>query len=192
MKRLFMFLLLIISVASAVFSQDPNNATPEYSAAQQELITLSEQWMQALEEKDQTTLERFLTNDFYISAPGEFDKTERSEWLKNGLEMDWNNLSYHNFKVDIYGDTAVVTALLDFKVTTKRGIPISTNSQVTDIWIRQDGQWKVVARHLGAYSIGGHFRLAAGFAAGLAFCFLIWLLLRFRKRFAARRNLSAA
>jgi ketosteroid isomerase-like protein len=190
MKRLFTFASLLIAVGLISCSQTPNSETPQYSVAQQELITLSEQWNDALARKDTATLERILAEEYYISPPGELNKTVRSVWLKNAQEMDWRDLRFHNFKVDIYGDTAVVTSLLDFKVTTKRGIPIITNAQVIDVWVKRDGRWQVAARHLGAYSLGGYVRLAAGFAAGLVFCFLIWLLLRFKRRFTGKRKMA--
>ena len=120
----FISLLLIITF----FLPIPKISAQQSSVAEQELINLSTQWMEALERKDQATLEQFLAEEFYISAPGDIAKVERSEWLENALEMDWRNLRFNNFKVDLYGDTAVVTALLDFKVTTKSGIPIITNS----------------------------------------------------------------
>jgi ketosteroid isomerase-like protein len=190
MKRLFTAALLLIALTSTAFSQAPNGETSGYSNAQQELIALSEQWNDALARKDAATLERILAEEYYISPPGETDKTVRSEWLKNAQEMDWRDLRFHNFKVDIYGDTAIVTALLDFKVTTRRGIPISTNAQVIDVWVKRDGRWQVAARHLGAYSLGGYVRLAVGFIAGLVFCFLIWLLLRLKRRFTGKRKMA--
>jgi ketosteroid isomerase-like protein len=156
-------------------------------AAEQELITLSTQWMEALERKDRDVLERFLADDFFVTAPGSVEKTERGEWLKNAIEMDWSSLQYHNFRVNIYGETAVVTALLDFKVTTGWGIPISSDAQVTDIWVKRNGRWQVAARHLGAYSLDVWIRGALGFIAGLSLCFAIWLALKLRRRFAAKR-----
>jgi len=187
MKRLFTFVLLLIAVALTAFSQTPNGETPEYSAAQQELITLSEQWNDALARKDIATLEHFLAADYYVSAAGALRKTERSVWLKNVEEMDWNSLKYRNVKVDIYGDTAVMTSLIDFKVTTKWGIPVGTDTQVTDVWVKRNGRWQVAARHLGAASIGDYLRIIGGFAAGLGLCFLIWLIFRLRRRFAAKK-----
>ena len=190
MKRLFTFVFLLTAFALTAFSQTQNSGTAQYSAAQQELIALSEQWNDALARKDAAALERILAEEYYIAPPGETGKTGRSEWLKNAQEMDWRDLRFHNFKVDIYGDTAVVTALLDFKVTTKRGIPISTNAQVIDVWVKRDGRWQVAARHLGAYSLGSYVRLAAGFIAGLVFCFLLWLLLRLKRRFTGKRKMA--
>ena len=186
--KLFSIILVSLLLISAFVLCAQEICGQQINASEQELVTLSTQWMEALERKDQAALERFLADGFYISSVGELNKVSRSEWLKNALEMDWRNLRYQNFKVELYGDTAVVTSLLDFKVTTKSGIPISTNTQVTDIWIKRNGQWQVAARHLGEYSISGYFRLIAGFIAGLGLCLVVWLLLRLKRRFAAKRK----
>ena len=179
--------LLLASVLTHA-QETPGQQT---NAAEQELITLSTQWMGALERKDRAMLERFLADDFFITAPGDVEKTDRSEWLKNAMELDWSSLEYHNFRVNIYGDTAVVTALLDFKVTGGLGIPIGSDAQVTDVWVKRNGRWQVTARHLGAYSLGGWIRVALGFIAGLLLCFVIWLALKLRRRFAAKRSSKA-
>ena len=170
---------LLLSAAFLVHAQE--------TSEEQELITLSAQWMEALERKDRVALERFLAEDYFITAPGEIEKTDRSEWLKNAIELDWTSLKYHNPRVNIYGDSAVITGLLDFKVTGSWGIPLSSDAQVTDIWVKRNGQWQVAARHLGAYSIGGWFRMALGFIAGLSLCFAIWLALRLQRKFPTRK-----
>jgi hypothetical protein len=85
----------------------------------------------------------------------------------------------------------VVTFLLDFKVTTGAGIPISSDTQIMDIWVKQNGQWQIAARHLGAYSLGGKIRIAAGFIAGIALWPLTWLIRKLRRRFAAKRQAPA-
>lgn len=175
---------LLLSASVLVHAQATSDQ--QTRSTEQELIALSTQWMEALERKDLPALERFLAEDYFISAPGEVEKTDRNEWLKNAVELDWTSLKYHNPRVNVYGDTAVVTALLDFKVTGSLGIPLSSDAQVTDIWVKRNGQWQVAARHLGAYSIGGLFRMALGFIAGLSLCFAIWLTLRLRKKFVTR------
>lgn len=155
-------------------------------ATEQELISLSTQWMDAVEKKDGPALERFLADGFYISKPGEMAKIERTAWLTGAFDRDWHDFRYHNFKVDVYGDTAVVTALLDSSIRSKWGFSYGSDAQVVDIWVRRNGQWQVTARHLGAYSIVGWIRLILGFVAGLAACFVFWVLLKVRRRLAAR------
>lgn len=188
MKRLSIIILLYLLASPPIFSQSPNaNGAQPATSEQQQLIDLSEQWMNALERQDRAALERFLADDYYISAPGELTKVGRSEWLKNAVELKWDSLKYHNFKIDIYGDTAVVTALLDFRVTNRWGIPISSNCQTIDVWAKRNGQWQVAARHLGQYSIANKLRVAVGFIIGLALCFLVWLFLKLRRRGKAGR-----
>ncbi len=188
MKLLFSIAFGSLLLASVLILAQETSGQ-QTNAAEQELITLSTQWMEALERKDQAALERFLADDFFITALGDVEKTDRSGWLKNAAELDWSSLKYHNFRVNIYGDTAVVTALLDFKFAGSAGglkIPIN-NAEVTDIWVRRNGQWQVAARHLGSSSLGGWIRAILGFVAGLGLCFIIWLLLKFRRRFAAKK-----
>lgn len=107
--------------------------------------------------------------------------------------MNWDNPEFHNVRVDVYEDTAIVTSLFAFKVSGgKIHVPIITNAQITDVWKKRDGQWQIAARHLGAFSIGGYLRLAAGFVSGVIFCILIRLLSRIRRRFAARKKVASA
>ena len=189
MRLLFSIILSSLLLANVFVSHAQETSGQQTNAAEQELITLSTQWMEALERKDQAALERFLADDFFITAPGDIEKTDRIEWLKNARELGWGSLKYHNFRVNIYGDTAVVTALLDFKFAGSAGglkIPIN-NAEVTDIWVRRNGQWQVAARHLGSSSLGGWIRVILGFVAGLGLCFIIWLLLKLRRRFAAKK-----
>jgi len=187
-RPLYIFLGFLLLVGGCVTLAQESPVLQQPITPEQELISLSEQWMAALERKDRATLERLMADGFYISPPGELEKVERGEWLKNAHEMDWDSLKYHNFKVDIYGDTAAVTSRLDFAVTTRWGIPISTSSPVTDIWVRRNGQWQVAARHFGMSSLETKLRVAAGLIAGLALCSLIWLFMRFRRRFTGERK----
>jgi len=187
MKLLFSILLgsLLVFTASA-----QETSTQETYTTQQELIALSTQWMEAVVRKDRPALERVLADDYYYAQTGELEITDRSAWLKRAMEMDWRDLRYRNFKVDLYGETAVVTAVVESKLGIW-GIPLHSDVQVTDIWAKRNDQWQVTARHLGASSIVGQVRVVLGFTAGLALCFAAWLSLRLKRRFAAKRILTA-
>jgi len=189
MRLLFSMMLGSLFLANVFVSHAQEASGQQTNSAEQELITLSKQWMEALERKDQAALERFLADDFFITAPGDIEKTDRSEWLKNAEELGWSSLKYHNFRVNTYGDTAVVTALLDFKFAgSPDGFKIPINeAEVTDIWVRRNGQWQVAARHLGSTSTGGWIRVALGLIVGLILCLMIWLLPKLKRRFAAKK-----
>ena len=188
MKLLFSILFCSLLLAGVFSVRAQETSKQEAYTTEQELIALSTQWMEAVVRKDRIGLERFLADDYYYSKTGDLEKTDRNTWIKNAMEMDWRDLRYRNFKVDVYDDTAVVTALVDSKLGIW-GIPLSSDVQVTDIWVKRNGQWQVAARHLGASSIVGQIRIVLGFTTGLALCTVAWLLLRLKRRFAAKRNL---
>jgi hypothetical protein len=192
MKKLS-FSILFVSLLFAALFNVRGQETPgqDDHATEQELMALSAQWMDAVVRKDHAALEGFLAPDYNYSKAGDLEITDRSTWLKNAMIMDWRYLHYRNFKVDLYGETAVVSAMVESKLGFW-GIPLSSDVQVTDVWIKRNGQWQVAARHLGGSSIVGQVRVVIGFAAGLALCFLAWLFLRSRKRSAAKRKFTAA
>ena len=157
-----------------------------FTAEEQELIDLSTSLMHAVEQKDRPVIERLVGGNFVLNSPGDSAYAiARNDWIENSVKMDWTNLKFSNFKVRVYGDTAVVSSLLDFKVSGgKVPIPLSSNTELVDVWTRRNGQWQIDARHLGAYSIAAKLRIAAGFVAGVVCCLLIWLFTRVRRRFA--------
>jgi hypothetical protein len=184
-------LIAVVFLVSAAHSQSgqavPVPATQNaIGAPEQELIDLSVSLMDAVERKDRPTIERLVGENFVLNSPGDAGYAiARNGWIDNSINMDWTNMKFNNFKVRIYGDTATVSSLFDFKVSGgKIPIPISSNTELIDVWTKRDGQWRLDSRNLGAYSIAAKFRIAAGFIGGIVFCGLIWLILRLRRRFA--------
>ena len=191
MKRLFVCSLVSLLLTGVFTIRAQEGAGQDANTTEQELIALSTQWMEAVVRKDRAALERFLADDYYYAQTGELEITDRNAWLNRAMEMDWRDLRYRNFKVDLYGETAVVTAVVESKLGIW-GIPLRSDVQVTDVWVKRHGQWQVAARHLGASSIVGQIRVVLGFAAGFALCFAAWLSLRLKRRLVAKRKLTAA
>ena len=183
LKTLFMVAIgaLFLATASAPHAQT-------FTVEEQELIDVSTSLMNAVERKDQPTIERLVGEHFVLNSPGDPGYAiTRNGWIENSVKMNWTNMKFNNFKVRVYGDTAVVSSLFDFKVSGgKIPIPLSSNTELVDVWTKRNGQWQIDTRNLGAYSIAAKLRLAAGFIAGVGICALIWLFLRIRKRFAKR------
>lgn len=190
MKRLFLYSLVSLLLTGVFTVRAQETSGQDANATQQELMALSTQWMEAVVRKDRPALERFLAEDYYYAQTGDLAITDRTTWLKKAMEMDWRDLRYRNFKVDLYSETAVVTAVVESRLGFW-GVPLRSDVQVTDIWLKRNGRWQVAARHLGASSIVGQVRVVLGFAAGLAICFLAWLFLRLKRRFVAKRKLRA-
>ncbi|HZI20694.1 MAG TPA: nuclear transport factor 2 family protein [Pyrinomonadaceae bacterium] len=187
--KLFLPTTVCLLMAVLALAARETSVARQINIAEQELIGLSTELMKAVERKDRAVLEHLVSDEFTLESPGAAGEGVRKAiWIDNAVGMKWEDFEFHNFRVRFYGDTAVVTFLLDFKVTTGVGIPISSDAQITDVWVERNGRWQIAARHLGAYSLGGKVRIAAGFIAGLALWFLTWLIRKLRRRFAAKRR----
>jgi ketosteroid isomerase-like protein len=178
--------MLLIAVSLAVSAPAGLAEQAALATDREQLIELSNEWMAALERQDRATLERFLRDDYYISGVGELKTVNRDEWLKNAIGMKWSGLRFHDVKVDVYGDVAVVTSRLDFRVTGPLGLPIRADTLAVDVWVRSGDQWRVAARHFGASSIDRQINIALGIVLGLALAALVWLLLRWKGERAKR------
>jgi ketosteroid isomerase-like protein len=190
--KLFLSIAIWLLLPVHGLAAQETRVAQQTNIAEQELIGLSKELMKAVERKDRAALERLVSDEFTLESPGDAGESVRkATWIDNAVGMKWENFEFHNFRSRFYGDTAIVTFLLDFKVTTGVGIPLSSDAQITDVWVKRNGQWQIAARHLGAYSFGGKIRIAAGFIGGLALWLLIWSTRRLRRRFAAKRQVAA-
>jgi ketosteroid isomerase-like protein len=149
MKRLIVAIVLVLNVSCLIFGQ----AKPQPSAQQsvqsavQELTALEQAWLEASRQHDGAWMERYLA-DTYISTDQNgviYDKAARIARVKNPARKV-ESVSYENNKVQVYGDTAIVTGLTVLKGTFE-GKDNSGKFQWTDTWVKRGGQWQCVAGH---------------------------------------------
>lgn len=118
------------------------------STDEAELVRLQEDWMRAVQERDEATLERLVGERFRFTAVHlDPDPMSREAWM--GAAMSGYRIvsfAYENVEVDISGDTAVVHSRYS-QIASFRTVDLSNVFRLTDVWSRQDGTWKVVARH---------------------------------------------
>ena len=123
-------------------------AQTQTESAEQELITLMNDWMNAEVKADMAFLDRFIAEDCVITDPAGavWTKAQFLAGLKSG---EGAVISYvlDNMKARVYGDAAVVTGRMTSKQTFK-GQDISGSYQCTDTLIKKEGRWQCVAIHL--------------------------------------------
>jgi uncharacterized protein (TIGR02246 family) len=113
--------------------------------AEQELRALETARTEAIRAGDAATLERIYADDFRgVTSGGQaVDKADILEVLKKaagGLPAEIADL-----KVRIYGETAVVTALIRQSALSQEGrVPVSS-FRYTHIYARRDGRWQIIA-----------------------------------------------
>lgn len=115
----------------------------------QEIIDLEHAWMNAWVAGDRATMERILAPDFQLtSALGR--RMTGAEWLEAALgpirteRFTWESLEVR--PVGTAGDVAVVHGRANQRGRAD-GREWGGAFLVTDVWVRREGRWQVVARH---------------------------------------------
>lgn len=138
-------MLQLLLVAALVFQPVESAVQPD--EPDPDIVALEQRLFRAIEEKNRAALEQLLADDFVLR--GEPD-TDRESWLKNAVSLCWGpSWDVQKLSVREQDDTQVATFILNFyrDPISCRAAPM--RSLITDIWVRQDDQWKLAMRHSG-------------------------------------------
>jgi len=131
--------LLIVAVAWA-----KGDYTKKESVEQQ-ITALTDQLNQAFGKGDTGWMEKHFADDFTaIHSNGKLsNKAEEIDNVKTN-NLKWATVDTHDRKIHVYGDTAVVVTLAS-STGTVGGNPYSGDFRTTLVFVRQNGNWKMVA-----------------------------------------------
>ena len=118
---------------------------------EEELLKLEKAFAQAIVTNDLEAIGRLVTDDWIIIDPnGEIvDRTRFFEVIKSGA-LTHDMMESEDFRVRVYGDSAVVTAITSAKGKFT-GQEFSTRERATDVFVKRDGRWLCVLTHLTKY-----------------------------------------
>jgi ketosteroid isomerase-like protein len=147
MKRMVQAVSVAI-LALAIGARPQTPAQTGTGPAEQELLNLMQDWMNAEVKADMAFLGRFIAEDCVITDPAGavWTKAQFLGGLKSG-EGAVISFALDNMKARVFGDAAVVNGRMTAKQTF-RGQDISGQYQCTDMFIKTAGQWQCVAMHL--------------------------------------------
>ncbi|MGC1322394.1 MAG: nuclear transport factor 2 family protein, partial [Candidatus Udaeobacter sp.] len=116
--------------------------------AEEELLKLEKAFGEAIVKNDLEGIGRLVTNDWIIIDPnGEIvDRSRFFEVIKSGA-LTHDMMESEDFRVRVYGDSAVVTALTR-TMGKFMGQDFSTQERATDVFVKRDGRWQCVLSHL--------------------------------------------
>ena len=116
--------------------------------AEQELLKLEKEFAAAIVKNDLAGIGRLVTDDWIIIDPnGEIvDRARFFEVIKSGA-LTHDMMESEDFRVRIYGDSAVVTGITRTKGKFM-GQEFSTQERATDVFVKRDGRWQCVLTHL--------------------------------------------
>jgi ketosteroid isomerase-like protein len=116
------------------------------AAVEAEVRAASAEWSEAIQRRDVRAVEQFLGHEYSLMAPG-FGEVARSRWLEVLAEYVIDIYDFSDVKIHAYGDDTAVMRSKYTQKATVGGQDRSGSMLVTDVWVKRDGRWQVVARH---------------------------------------------
>lgn len=140
--------MICFGLGSEAQKSEKQNNTSRFSqgakdSAQAEIRQLTNEWNQALINRDSLTLDKILAPEFSLNG-----STQRSGWMNNTL---------HHFTTDsaeilgplhisFYGQAARSEGILYWKADWDGKPRVNTEFLITDIWVKRNGRWQVLLR----------------------------------------------
>ena len=118
------------------------------SEAEEKLLKIEKEFAQAIISNDLEGIGRIVADEWIIIDPnGDIvDRTRFFEVTKSGA-LTHDVMESEDFRVRVYGDSAVVTGLTRTKGKFM-GQEFSTQERATDVFVKCDGRWQCVLTHL--------------------------------------------
>lgn len=128
---------LALLAAATIGAQQPGDAKTTVAA-------LDKQYQAAVKANDTATMNRILADDFVL-VNGRGQAFTKTDLLKSAAskEFVYEQQDDTNQTVRVWGNTAVVTALLWLKGTNK-GVPFDYKLWFSDTYVRTPAGWKYV------------------------------------------------
>jgi ketosteroid isomerase-like protein len=127
------------------------------SAGEREIRKTERQWHNSYLSRDAAVMDRIEADEFRIVYPDGriVTKKQELESLKNASTPQADlTMETEDETVRVYGDTAVVTGNLiqkgRYKAGPRNGQSFRIVNRYTDVYVKRDGQWQVVASQLTA------------------------------------------
>ena len=113
-----------------------------------ELLKIEKAFAEAIVTNDLESIGRLVADDWVVIDPnGEIvDRTRFFKVIKSGA-LTHDTMDSEDFRVRVYGDSAVVTAITSTKGKFI-GEEFSTRERATDVFVRREGRWQCVLTHL--------------------------------------------
>lgn len=128
-------------------SGDKSATSGAASAVEQELLKVEREWLDAYLNRDVAAIERIEADDFTITHPDGrmLTKVEQIAGLKKSAGQKDTSITFstEETRVRLFGDTAILTGVFVFTQKDK-----VERSRYTDVYVKRNGRWQVVASHL--------------------------------------------
>jgi putative salt-induced outer membrane protein YdiY len=133
--------MLLALLSNSLAAQDPVDT----AGAATEIRAKERALAEAVHARNRLQLEQLLAPDYVLRGAPDID---RATWVQNALSLCWGDRSDIDAFRARQHDTVVVASFeLTFYVDPGTCRPAVLRSLITDIWIRQGGDWQLQIRH---------------------------------------------
>jgi ketosteroid isomerase-like protein len=141
-----LILATVMTISLSVFGAAKDKPGKQ-GGAEQAVMSIEKEMLDALLKGDASANERYLADTYIFTGPdGEMSsKAQSVADLKSG-DLKFQSATFDDAKVSVYGDTAIVTYGSIDKGTYK-GKDISGKTRWTDVFVKKNGKWQIVASH---------------------------------------------
>jgi ketosteroid isomerase-like protein len=137
--------LLAVAVACLTPGLVSAQGAKQKAAVEQEVRRLDLAHADAVLRGDLAALDKLWTKDFKVNNP--FNEIDKADRIRNGA-VTYSSFLREPESVLVHGDTVIVMGRET--VVPKGNSPDAgktINRRYTNIWMKRDGQWRLVARH---------------------------------------------
>ena len=144
MRRMLVFVGLVSTLCPSGFAQSKEQPP---AGTEQAVMRIEREMLNAILKGDASANERYLASTFVLTGPDGTveNRAQAIADVKSG-DLKLQSASLDGAKVQVYGDTAIVTYSSKDKGTYK-GKDITGTSRWTDVFVNRDGRWQLVASH---------------------------------------------
>src|SRR5437879_2122490 len=152
--------LLVMGQACGLFAQqkppDPNGTRRVVTTTRLVAIfaDLENQWLQALQHKDESSLSRLLGEEFQVWMPSMSGPVPREEWQQQAFARTLTAFQFRQMAARSLNEATVVTSFVLHENVQSAGKPTAEDYFVVDIWSKRDNQWVCTDRYLSPISNG--------------------------------------
>jgi putative salt-induced outer membrane protein YdiY len=135
-----LFLLLVLTL----------NTGP---SLQEQFLDLEDLLISGLQSKDAARLGTLLADDYLLRGRPDID---RATWIRNAVTLCWGEKSeIEEFKAREVGGTIITSFILTMHQDPVTCKPATIRSLITDVWRKQNEEWRLAVRHSGPIGSAG-------------------------------------
>jgi ketosteroid isomerase-like protein len=111
----------------------------------EEVRVAAAEWADVIKRRDVAAADRILWPEYALMAPG-YGVMPRDRWLAGLPDYVVHEHQFDDVQMHAYGEVVVMRSRVSQRATAF-GQDRSGSMWVTDVWVKRDGRWQVVARH---------------------------------------------